>query len=85
MFLSRTPFFARDANLCTRSSKRKPRSKKLLFSLPRKSENSRGHESVTPGLGLVWQILLLCPPSRQILAQTASGRNGPAGGESDPL
>ena len=49
MILSPTPFFVRDANLCTRSSKRELRSKKLLFSLPRKSENSRRYGSVIPG------------------------------------
>ena len=49
MVLSYTPVFVRDANLFTHSSKWQPRSKKLLFSLPRKSENSHGYESVIPG------------------------------------
>ena len=57
MILSRAPFFVRDANLYTRSSKRKPRSKKLLFSLPRKSENYPGYESVIPGWFLCGKIL----------------------------
>ena len=57
MILSRRPFFVRDANLYTRSSKRYPRSKKLLFSLPHKSENSRGYESVIPGWVLCGKFL----------------------------
>ena len=57
MILSRTPFFVSDANLYKRSGKRKPRSKKLLFSLPRKSENSRGYESVIPGWFLCGKFL----------------------------
>ena len=42
---------------CTRSSNRKPRSKKLSFSLPRKSENSRGYESFIPGWVLCGKFL----------------------------